>query len=71
MKRLLSVLLCMTLCLSFITMPAYAGTGEGNIDNGGGNMGSGTAKNIWHTGEEGVRITVVLAADNTPVTTPY
>jgi hypothetical protein len=70
MKRLLSVLLCMTLCLSFIAMPAYAGTGEGNIDNGGGSMGSGTARNIWHTGEEGVRITVVRAADNTPIFTP-
>jgi hypothetical protein len=70
MKRLLSVLLCMALLLSCNALPAYAGTGEGNIDNGGGNMGSGTAKNIWHTGEEGVRITVVRATNNTPVTTP-
>jgi hypothetical protein len=70
MKRFLSVLLCMVLLISYSATPVSAGSGEGNIDNGGGSMGKGTAENIWHTGHEGVRITVVRAKDNMPVSTP-
>lgn len=70
MKRLFSMLLCAALLISCASIPAFAGDGEGNIDNGGGDMGSGTAQNIWHTGQEGVRVTVVRASDNKPVSVP-
>lgn len=46
------------------------GGGEGNIDNGGGGMGSGTGTNFWNTNDEGVRVTVIRASDQAPVTTP-
>lgn len=38
-----------------------------NVDGGGGDMGEGTGKNIWHVGDDGVRITVVRDADNIPI----
>ncbi|WP_141499734.1 hypothetical protein [Paenibacillus luteus] len=41
--------------------------GDGNIDNGGGGMGSGTSQNKWRPGEEGVRVTVVRASDEIAV----
>lgn len=44
--------------------------GEGNIDHGGGGMGTGTSENYWNPGDEGVRVTVVRASDRTVVTTP-
>lgn len=68
MKHFLAILFCMALLFCTV-IPAYAGSGEGNIDNGGGDMGNGTAQNIWHTGQEGVRVTVIRVGDksNTPV----
>ena len=53
----------------FLPVIAYA-EGEGNIDNGGGGMGSGTNENYWNVGDEGVRVTVVRASDRVDVTTP-
>jgi hypothetical protein len=41
--------------------------GDGNMDGGGGSMGGGTGTNFWNEGEDGVRVTVVRASDNTPV----
>lgn len=55
--------------LSSTTIYADGG-GEGNIDNGGGGMGSGTGTNFWNTNDEGVRVTVIRASDQAPVTTP-
>lgn len=51
-----------------MTMPctAYA-AGEGNIDNGGGGLGKGTAQNYWSSHDEGVRVTVVSASSGSPV----
>mgnify|MGYP000913794474 CR=1 FL=1 len=66
MKRLIAILLCVSLLL--IPVATYA-DGSGNIDNGGGGMGSGTTDNIWH-GDDGVRVTVVRTSDNKPVSTP-
>lgn len=66
MKRFIAILLCASLL--FIPVAAYA-DGSGNIDNGGGGMGNGTKGNIWH-GDDGVRVTVVQASDNKPVSTP-
>lgn len=51
-----------------ITGTAFASSpGDGNIDGGGGNMGSGTSSNKWTPGNDGVRITVVNAATGAPV----
>lgn len=51
-----------------MTMPCtvYA-AGEGNIDNGGGGLGKGTAENYWSSHDEGVRVTVVSASSGSPV----
>ena len=61
MKRVRKIIVIL---LVFITalMPvnAYA-TGQGNIDTGGGGLGSGSNINFWNTGDEGVRVTVVTA----------
>ena len=44
--------------------------GDGNIDSGGGGMGNGTSRNVWSTGAEGVRVTVVRSSDHAVVTNP-
>ena len=41
--------------------------GDGDMDNGGGGMGDGTSENCWHTGYEGVRVTVIRASDHSVV----
>lgn len=70
MKRIISALLCLILFFSASPTFVYA-EGEGNIDNGGGGMGDGEAgKNFWNPGQDGVRITVIKASSNKPVTTP-
>ncbi|EAE3172389.1 hypothetical protein JHQ42_14565 [Listeria monocytogenes] len=70
MKRLLSVLLLLTLLFtSLCSTTAYA-VGDGNVDNGGGGMGQGTSTDKWSPGNEGVRVTVVRASDHAVVTTP-
>jgi len=70
MKRILSSFFVLLLLLTILVpLTAYA-EGEGNIDHGGGGMGSGTDENYWNTGDEGVRITVVRASDHAVVTTP-
>jgi len=68
MKRIIAFLLCITLAAS-ISSTAFA-DGDGNMDGGGGGMGGGTGSNIWHNGEEGVRVTVVRSKDNRPVSVP-
>ena len=35
--------------------------GEGNIDNGGGDLGNGTGESYWSSGNEGVRVTIIKA----------
>lgn len=70
MKRIISALLCLILLFSAFPTFVFA-EGEGNVDNGGGGMGGGEAgKNFWNPGQDGVRVTVVRATDNKPVTTP-
>ena len=45
--------LILSMCLLLLSgMTAFA-SGEGNIDGGGGSMGSGTATDVWH-GQDGV-----------------
>lgn len=70
MKRIISALLCLILFFSAFPFSVFA-EGEGNVDNGGGGMGNGEAgQNFWNPGQDGVRVTVVRASDNKPVTTP-
>ena len=62
MKKLLAMLCCMAIVLTLFPIGALAADpGDGNIDNGGGGMGSGTSKDFWNSGNDGVRITVVDA----------
>ena len=58
MKRsVFSIILIVVLLFSSV-ITAFA-DGDGNIDNGGGDMGNGTSQNSWTPGNEGVRVTVV------------
>lgn len=68
MKNIYNLLVVLLLC-SLLHFVAHA-VGEGNIDSGGGEMGSGTGGNLWNSGNEGVRVTVVKT-DGTPITTSF
>lgn len=69
MKHFISALLSIILFFSALPLTSYAA--DGNIDNGGGGMGNGeSGKNYWNPGQDGVRITVIKASENKPVTTP-
>jgi len=48
------------LMLCFIAYSTVFAAGEGNIDSGGGGLGSGTSTDVWY-GQDGVRITVVTS----------
>lgn len=65
MKKLITCIfaLLMLVCFS-ITVLAV---GDGNVDSGGGGMGSGTSTNKWIPGEDGVRVTVVKTSDGSQV----
>lgn len=68
LKKMIAMFCCILLLCSIITGTVFAsGPGDGNIDGGGGNMGSGTSSNKWTPGNDGVRITVVNAATRAPV----
>lgn len=73
MKKIIRFTSILLVALSLIfPMNAFADTGgSGNIDGGGGGMGSGTSNNTWSGGNEGVRVTVVRASDHAVVTTPF
>ena len=60
MRKILALFLSLALLLG-TTMPAFAATGEGNIDGGGGNLGSGPSSSYWNPGMAGVRLTVLNA----------
>ena len=66
-KRIFPLFLSLVLMLS-AGVTALA-SGEGNIDGGGGSMGSGTATDVWHN-QDGVRITVVTE-DGGIASTPF
>ena len=69
MRKILALFLSLALLLG-TAMPAFAATGEGNIDGGGGNMGSGNSSSYWNPGMDGVRVTVINAESHAVVTTP-
>ena len=58
MRKILALFLSLALLLG-TAMPAFAATGEGNIDGGGGNMGSGNSSSYWNPGMDGVRVSVI------------
>ena len=66
MKRILALFLCVVLLFPTASVRALA-DGEGNMDDGGGSMGNASGKNFWNPGDDGVRVTVVRASDNKPV----
>ena len=65
MKRIIGLLILLAVTFS-LPLSAFA-VGEGNVDSGGGGMGSGTSTNKWIPGEEGVRVTVIRCADGAVV----
>jgi len=73
MKKIIIFTSILLVALSLLfPMNAFADTGgSGNIDGGGGGMGSGTSNNTWSGGNEGVRVTVVRASDHAVVTTSF
>lgn len=68
MRRLLAIFFF--LMLIFIAPATVYAVGDGNIDTGGGGMGEGNGSNKWSPGNDGVRITIVDAQTETPVSTP-
>ncbi|OME51797.1 hypothetical protein BSK59_19950 [Paenibacillus odorifer] len=71
MKRIKSILLIIAVLLCVFPYSGYAdGTGDGNINHGGGGMGSGSDQNFWNTHDEGVRLTIIRDSDQTTVATP-
>lgn len=70
MKHKLGFVLLITILVLFFLPNIVLAEGDGNIDQGGGGMGSGTSQNYWSVGDEGVRITVVNAGTRTAVSSP-
>jgi len=67
-KRTLFPLFIFLLLFLSTSITAFA-YGEGNIDNGSGNMGDGTKTDVWNL-QDGIRITVVTT-DGNIVSTPF
>ena len=63
------MLMFLLLIMSAFPLQALATVGEGNIDSGGGGMGTGNSQNYWNSGNEGVRVTVVRSSDHAVVST--
>lgn len=68
-KGIISFILITMLLNSILPFSVFA-VGDGNIDSGGGDMGSGTSQNKWSPGNDGVRVSIVRANDHSVVTTP-
>jgi len=66
MRKLITI----TLLIIFLSQITGYSTGDGNIDGGGGAIGSGSGSNYWNPGDDGVRVTIICESDNAAVTTP-
>lgn len=72
-RVMLMVLILLSPILSVVKFPMDVNAGEivysasSNISNGGGGFGAGTSQNYYHSGDEGVRVTIVDAASGAPV----
>ncbi len=69
MKKLWAVFLCFILFICIGNQTALA-EGDGNMDGGGGGMGSGTSEDYWNGGEDGVRITVIRSSNASAASIP-
>jgi len=63
------MLVLVLLLTAILPITAFA-IGDGNVDGGGGGIGSGTSDDYWNNGDEGVRVTVIRGSDHAVVTTP-
>lgn len=62
MKKLIKIIAAaMVAIFCFNTVAFASGTGDPNIDNGGGGLQNGSSENFWYGGDDGVRVTVVDA----------
>ncbi|MDR1204251.1 MAG: hypothetical protein LBL26_02045 [Peptococcaceae bacterium] len=66
-KRVTGAGLILALLFFSLAPPGVYAVGEGNIDSGGGEMGSGSGESFWNPGNEGVRVSVVRADDHAVV----
>lgn len=69
MKKIISLLLAAVIVIG--SAVAVLAVGEGNVDNGGGGMGSGTSTDKWVPGEEGVRVSVIRVSDGAQVSQSF
>ena len=70
MRRII-IYCIITLMLFNIVIPFSAfAVGDGNIDSGGGNMGSGTSQNKWSPGNDGVRVSIINTNDYSVIGSP-
>lgn len=69
MKKIISLLLAAVIVMG--SAVAVLAVGEGNVDNGGGGMGSGTSTDKWVPGEEGVRVSVIRVSDGAQVSQSF
>ena len=66
MKRTIYAIILIVALLFSSSFSTFA-DGDGNIDNGGGDMGNGTSQNSWTPGNDGVRVTVIDSETQKPV----
>lgn len=69
MKKFITLVLAAVFLIG--TVSTVFAVGEGNVDNGGGGMGAGTSTDKWIPGEEGVRVSVIRAADGVQVSRSF
>ena len=67
-NRAISLLLMLVLLIG-APITTFA-TGDGNVDSGGGGMGSGTSTDSWTPGHDGVRVSVINAETGAVMGTP-
>lgn len=63
-------MLTIVLLLTALSSTTVFAIGDGNLDGGGGGIGSGTSDDYWNAGDEGVRVTVIRVSEHALVTTP-
>ena len=66
--RVISLLLAFVFLIG-MPITAFA-SGDGNVDSGGGGMGSGTSTDSWNPGHDGVRVSVINAETGAVMGTP-
>lgn len=70
MRKVLIILIVFLMSFNLVNHTSVLAVGDGNIDSGGGDMGSGTNENKWSSGNDGVRVSIVRADDYSVVGTP-